>query len=268
MSASLSGPRAGTGLRLLRAAVFAAVCTVLSAAGHVLAADETVPWWTLAAGFLGMFAVAAPLAGRERSLPGIAAVLASGQLALHTLFGLGQHAMAPASTMVMPSNGSTSLASLAGKFLCGEGTRPLSAGQAQRLLEAAGLSHAQMAHLSMTDMTPSHQPGMGLLPTLPMLLGHLLAALACGWLMRRGEVALFRLARLSAQGVAEGALVRNLRAALALAHALRAGLPAAPPPGLRPGHAHVPVPLPLAGQALQHTVTRRGPPSASYDLAA
>jgi hypothetical protein len=248
--------------------VFTAVCAVLSAGGHVLAAGQTVPWWTLAAGFLVMFAVAAPLAGRERTLPGIAALLACGQLALHTVFGLGQHAMAPASTMVMPSTGSTPLASLAGKFLCGEGTRPVSAAQAQRLLEAAGLSPAQMTHMSMAGMTPTQRPAMGLLPTLPMLLGHLLAALLCGWLMRRGEVALFRLARLSAQGVAEGALVRNLRAALALAHALRAGLPATPPSGLRPGHVPLPVPLPLAQQALQHTVIRRGPPPAPYGLAA
>ncbi|WP_329120181.1 hypothetical protein [Streptomyces sp. NBC_01465] len=268
MSAPLSGPRAGTGLRLLRAAVFAAVCTVLSACGHVLADGATVPWWTLAAGFLGMLGVAALLAGRERTLPGIAAVLAGGQLALHTLFGLGQHSMTSASTMVMPGDGSTSLTSLAGKFLCGEGTRPLTDGQAQRLLEAAGISHSQVAHMSMAGMTQTQQPSMGLLPTLPMLLCHLLAALACGWLMRRGEVALFRLARLSVQGVAEGALVRSLRAALALAHALRAGLPAAPLSGPRCGHVHLPVPLPTAGQALQHAVIRRGPPAVSYDLAA
>ncbi|NEE59092.1 hypothetical protein G3M55_82980, partial [Streptomyces sp. SID8455] len=32
-----------------------------------------------------------------------------------------------------------------------------------------------------------------LLPALPMFLAHLLAALAAGWLLRRGEAALFRL---------------------------------------------------------------------------
>ncbi|MEV0090595.1 hypothetical protein [Streptomyces sp. NPDC050738] len=269
MSASPPGPRAGTGLRLLRAAVFAAVCTVLSACGHVLAADATVPWWTLAAGFAGMFAIVAPLAGRERTLPGIAAVLASGQLALHTLFGLGQHSMASASTMKMSDSGSPSLTSLAGKFLCGEGTRPLTAAQAQRLLEAAGVNPSHMAHMSMAGTSRPQPSAMGLLPTVPMLLGHLLAALLCGWLLRRGEVALFRLARLSMQGVAEGALVRHLRAALALAHALRAGLDeAAPLPGPRTGLVHLPAPRPLAEQALQHTVTRRGPPSVAYDLAA
>jgi hypothetical protein len=124
--------------------------------------------------------------------------------------------------------------------------------------------------MSMAGMSPSTGTGhsMGLLPTLPMLLGHLLAALLCGWLLRRGEVALFRLARLSVQGVAEGALVRNLRAALALAHALRAGLPGAPLPGPRSAYAHLEVPLPATGEALKDTVIRRGPPPASYGLAA
>src|ERR1051325_3027616 len=82
--------RAGTGLRVLRAAVFAAVCVVLAAAGHTLASCATVPLWTLGAGVVGVVAVAAPLAGRARSLPGIAALLAVGQIVLHTLFGLGQ----------------------------------------------------------------------------------------------------------------------------------------------------------------------------------
>ena len=68
--------------------MFAAVCVVLSAGGHVLASCAAVPLWTLGVGFLAVFAVAAPLAGRERSLPGIAAALAAGQLGLHALFGL------------------------------------------------------------------------------------------------------------------------------------------------------------------------------------
>src|SRR5213595_1120647 len=82
--------RSAADLRLLRAAVFAAVCVMLSAAGHVLGSTATVPLWTLSLGFLAVFCVALPLAGRERSLPGIAATLGAGQIALHSLFGLGQ----------------------------------------------------------------------------------------------------------------------------------------------------------------------------------
>lgn len=83
--------RSGADLRILRAAVFTAVCVVLAAVGHGLASRAPVPPWTLGAGFLAVFALALPLAGRERSLPGIAALLAVGQAALHTLFGLGGH---------------------------------------------------------------------------------------------------------------------------------------------------------------------------------
>ncbi|MGB8941208.1 MAG: hypothetical protein WCD21_13380, partial [Streptomyces sp.] len=78
--------RTGVDLRLLRAAVFAVLCVVLSAGGHVLASCAAVPLWTLGVGFLAVFALAAPLAGRERSLPGIAALLAAGQVGLHALF--------------------------------------------------------------------------------------------------------------------------------------------------------------------------------------
>ncbi|MCZ0980428.1 hypothetical protein O1L60_19450 [Streptomyces diastatochromogenes] len=43
-------------------------------------------------------------------------------------------------------------------------------------------------------------PAGEVLPGLPMLLGHLLAALATGWLLRRGDRALGRLVELSEQG--------------------------------------------------------------------
>ncbi|MFE7117772.1 hypothetical protein ACFU99_20385, partial [Streptomyces sp. NPDC057654] len=80
MTASATAPvaRAGADLRLLRTAVFTAVCVLLSAGGHAMASCASVPAWTLAAGFVVLFAAVAPLAGRERSLPGIAAVLTAG----------------------------------------------------------------------------------------------------------------------------------------------------------------------------------------------
>lgn len=108
-----SAVRAGAGPRLLRTAVFTAVCVVLAGVGHALASGTAVPWWPLALGFAGLFAVAAPFAGRERSLPGIAAALTAGQLALHTVFGLGQHG-----SMVMGSMGASAGAGAAG----GEGS--------------------------------------------------------------------------------------------------------------------------------------------------
>jgi hypothetical protein len=105
---------------------------------------------------------------------------------------------------------------------------------------------------------------MALLPSLPMLLGHVLAAAAAGWLLRRGDMALLRLVELSAVSahlVAEGALVRSLRGALALVRALRAGLPGTPEAGSRLPRTGLLAPPAPRTTALEHTVTRRGPPA-------
>ncbi|MEU9990614.1 hypothetical protein AB0E10_28185 [Streptomyces sp. NPDC048045] len=266
--------RPGAGLRMLRAAVFAAACVALAAAGHTLASCARVPLWTLGAGFLGSLLLVAPLTGRQRSLPGIAALLALGQTVLHTLFGLGAHGAA--ATMPMgPADGSRNSGALverAARLLCGSSPSALTPGHAYRLLldahlvdasgRAAGTTPA-MRH--MADATGS---SASLLPTLPMLLGHVLAAVAAGWLLRRGDVAVLRLIELSVHGVAEGALVRSLRAALALARALCAGLlPTAEsgPCCRRTAPDEAPAPHTTA---LQHTVIRRGPPAAAFLLAA
>ncbi|WP_327414949.1 hypothetical protein [Streptomyces sp. NBC_01233] len=267
---------AGAGLRLIRAAVFTAVCVVLSAAGHALASCAAVPWWSLCTGFLAVFAVAATLAGRRRTLPGIAAGLTAGQLALHALFGLGQHNAVAAPVPAGTSD--ASLAALAARLVCGGNSVPLSQADARQILEAAGLDpaalaqqagqvaqagqaaaqgHSAHAHVA---QAATAAPATGLFSP-AMLLGHLLAALAAGWLLGRGDAALFRLVELSRLS-AEAVPVRPLRAALALVRALGAGLPGAParlPQALRTGAD----PAACTGrEALQHTVIRRGPPTA------
>ncbi|GGW52559.1 hypothetical protein GCM10010503_32020 [Streptomyces lucensis JCM 4490] len=271
--------RPGAGLRILRAAAFAAVCVVLAAVGHSLASCASVPLWTLGAGFLGSLLLVAPLAGRTRSLPGIAVLLALGQTVLHTLFGLGRHgaAMASAGMPTGAANGPLSDAALverATRLVCGSGPSVLTPGHAYRLLldahliDPSGRAVGAMPHMHhMAGVTGSAAPA-SLLPSLPMLLGHVLAAVATGWLLRRGDLAVLRLIELSAHGVAEGALMRSLRGALALAHALCAGLLPATGPvphGRRTAPEAVPAPHTTA---LQHTVIRRGPPAAAFRLAA
>ncbi|POX54876.1 hypothetical protein [Streptomyces sp. Ru72] len=260
--------RAGGDLRILRAAVFAAVCVVLAAAGHGLASCATVPLWTLGAGLLGVFAVAALLAGRERSLPGIAAVLAVGQVVLHTLFGLGQHSGAMASKAM--STADAALVARAAHLVCGATAATISPAHAQKILSDARLTTA-------ADTAAAHHPADALsaagswwsvLPSLPMLLGHLLAAVAAGWVLRRGDMALLRLMRLSAHGAAEGALVRSLRSSFALARALLAGLPGAPDAGPRAPRTGFLLPHKPRTTTLQHTVIRRGPPSSTPFLLA
>jgi len=262
--------RAGRDLRLLRAAVFAAVCVVLAAGGHVLASCARVPLWTLGAGFLVMCAIALPLCGRERSLPGIVALLAVGQTALHTVFGLGQHT-ASSSMASMPGMDARSAASVsdadlvaeAARLLCGSTAAAISPAHAYRVLTEARVYDAG------ARPAPSAEAGsFDLLPSLPMLLGHVLAAVAAGWLLRRGDSALLRLIGLSARGVAEGALVRSLRRALTLVRALLAGLPGAPGKGPRAPRADRFAPPRLRHAELQHTVVRRGPPAGAFALAA
>ncbi|MFJ4775120.1 hypothetical protein [Streptomyces sp. NPDC088762] len=269
---------AGAGLRLIRAAVFTAVCVVLSAAGHALASCATVPWWSLSLGFLAVFAVAAPLAGRRRTLPGIAAGLTAGQLTLHVLFGLGQHGAATSQAQVPAATSDGSLAELAARLVCGGNSVPLSPADARQVLETAGLDPAALAAQAgqLTQAGGMAAQGHGAhahlaqATTLPattglfspaMLLGHLLAALAAGWLLGRGDAALFRLVELSRLS-AEADPVRPLRAALAFVRALGAGLPGAPVRTPRSARADAASPAATGREALQHTVIRRGPPTA------
>ncbi|MFJ9636841.1 hypothetical protein [Streptomyces sp. NPDC101178] len=273
---------AGAGLRLMRAAVFTAVCVVLSAAGHAFAAGAPVPAWTLLAGFLGVLAVASVLAGRERSLPSIAGALAGGQLALHVLFAYGSHGSAQAVTAPRGS-GENPLIRFAAGLVCGGGPGQLDAADAHRIVTTAGIDPSTVAghgHLASGATTAAPEGGSGLvsayasvvalLPGLPMFLTHLLAALAAGWLLRRGEAALFRVARLSAHGaqaLAAGARLRSLRAALALVRALRAGAREQLASGPRPLRTADDDPVPATEGPLDHLVIRRGPP-APYALAA
>jgi hypothetical protein len=249
--------------------VFTAVCVALAAAGHAITSCAAVPLWSLGVGFLAAFAVAAPLAGRERSLPGIAALLAVGQAVLHTLFGLGQHGTATTAS----GSVDTSLVARAARLVCGAAAATLSPAQAQRILADArldtggtgtgtGTGHAVHEHASAAVSTTAGS-SVSVLPSLPMLLVHVLAAVATGWLLRRGDIALRRLLRLSAHGVAEsvveGALA-FLRRALALVRALLAGLPGAPEAAPHAPDAMEFAPPVLRTTVLQHSVIRRGPP--------
>ncbi|MFF4603957.1 hypothetical protein ACFY12_14645 [Streptomyces sp. NPDC001339] len=298
----VSTARAAADLRLLRAAVFTAVCVVLSAAGHMIASCAAVPLWTLGVAAVVVFAVAAPLAGRERSLPGIAAGLAVGQLALHSLFAWGQQ---PTMPMSMPVSASASggagnggpagglsegaVVSLARHLTCGLGAGQMDGTEARRVLGLSGLDVASAAGLSAPAGAAGVAgtagaatagagaagagPGTGgvelgaahcMVPSLPMLLMHLLAALAVGWLLRRGEAALWRLVRLSgpaAYEIAVASVVGAVRGALALVRALLVGLHPAQDDALRaPVSYGDDKPGPRTVE-LHHSVIRRGPPA-------
>ena len=240
--------------------MFTAVCVVLSAAGHAVGSGRPLPWWTLAAGFAVVLAAAGPLAGRERSVPGIAVGLALGQAALHTLFGLAQHYCTAPRT-----GGSDRVIALAARITCNDGPVPPSPAEARRIVHAAGIDpSAHSGHGAAHDAVSSSFSS--LLPSLPMLLGHLLAAVVLGLLLSRGDAALVRLIRLSASSVADEALARALRAAVTLLRSVRAGLPVAPVAFPRAPLAHRRNRTGPGSAELDHSVARRGPPV--YALAA
>ncbi|WP_252395840.1 hypothetical protein [Streptantibioticus parmotrematis] len=270
----MSAPsRAAADLRLMRAAVFAAVCVTLSAAGHAMASGGPIPLWTLLAGWAAVFAVAASLAGRERSLPGIAALLLVGELALHLLFSAGQWCAASASNAVGTGGGqSQRVMALAARLVCHAQGLRLTPDDAERLLRQAGIDPSSALP------SPPAMPGMPWMSMAPggsgahaacgmwtpsMLLGHLAAAVIAGWVLRRGEAALWRLVRLAASGAAGArAVLPRLRDAFAAAAALAALLA-----GLFAERRAARVraagetPRRPRSAALQHTVIRRGPPA-------
>jgi hypothetical protein len=266
MTAAMTAPaRAGADLRLLRAAVFAAACVALSAAGHEMASGEAIPVWALLAGWAGVLAVAAALAGRERTLPGIAALMVAGQVALHLLFSTGQASAAPA-----PAGGGHAdrVMALAGRLVCGQ-VPPLTPDGAARLVRHAGIDPASAPAVAPGTGWMHGMPGMpgmngahgAMGYTLPMLCWHLVAAVVAGWLLRRGEAALWRLVRLSARGAGRVAARSPLGAALAAMRALtliacRSARRAVP---RRQRDRERAADRPRSA-ALRHSVVRRGPP--------
>jgi hypothetical protein len=233
MASNATAARAGAGMRLLRTAVFTAVCVVLAAAGHTLASGATVPGWSLAVGWVAVFAVVAPLAGRERTMPGICAMLAVGQITLHAAFGAGQAAARPDDLHAM--RGMSGMPGMAG-VLTAPGTAPPNGGGLHCLAFVLPLC------------------------SLPMLLGHLLAAIAAGWLLRRGEAALWALLRLSVRGAAGMAALSP--AALRRAYALLStGATGTPGPLRRGRRRSTQAPGGPRAVLLRHSLARRGPPA-------
>lgn len=212
---------AGWGSRTLRAAVFAAVCVLLAALGHVLMSGSTVAWWTLAAGVLVTGGAGWCLAGRERGLPLVVGVVVVAQGALHSAFSFAQSTGSGA--------GSTSAAvPMDSMDMAHTGTG-----------NDMGAVAGHMAHGGHgTDVLSS---------SYGMLAAHTLAALLCGLWLAYGERAAFRILRAVA-----GRLAAPLRVPLAL--------PATPDrPRLRPRRSRSDRAPRLL--LLVHAITSRGPPA-------
>ncbi|MGW1878491.1 hypothetical protein [Streptomyces sp. NPDC001975] len=242
---------ASPAVRSLRAAVFAAVCVLLAAAGHGLAMGDMPPLWADAAGFVAVFGLGRALAGQERGLPEIVAGMLLTQAGLHVGFDAARAATpAPPRTMGMGHMGMGHM----GMGHVGMGH----VGMGHVGMGHVGMGHMGMAHMGMAHMSPGqlrmHGHAMAGMVHHPHALtahataAHVLAALVASWWLRCGEAALWSLSRRAA------ALV----------------------PGLAAWWCDAPLPAPAAGPhqvpadpirprrllALRHAVSRRGPPSA------
>ncbi|MFH0517630.1 hypothetical protein ACHBTE_10675 [Streptomyces sp. M41] len=247
----------GWGVRTIRAAVFASVCVLLAALGHVLMSGATVPWWTLAAGLLATGGAGWCLAGRERGLPLVVSVVVLVQGGLHAAFEFAQSMGAKdmgssdmgamgsmdaqhmdPSHMSHMSTGHMSAGHMGGGDM-GTGHMDLPAGLSDMSLGDMSVGHVSLGHMSMGhDMAGSSSLGM--------FAAHTLAALLCGLWLGHGERAAFRIMRAVA-----GWLAAPLRLALVLP-------PPPHRPRLRPGRARSDRPPRLL--PLVHTITSRGPP--------
>ncbi|ANP50660.1 hypothetical protein J2Z21_004416 [Streptomyces griseochromogenes] len=123
---------ASPAVRSLRAAVFAAVCVLLAAAGHGLAMGAMPPLWADAAGFCAVFALGWALGGRERSLPGIGAAMLLTQAGLHLAFDAAHRDIGPGRAQAMH------MASMPGHTMAAMHLHPVA---------HTGAAHATAAHL-------------------------------------------------------------------------------------------------------------------------
>ncbi|NEE22101.1 hypothetical protein G3M58_88530 [Streptomyces sp. SID7499] len=224
---------AGWCSRAGRAAVFAAVCVVLAALGHVMMAEAAVAWWALVAGTAAVGGSAWLLAGRERGLHVVVPFTVAAQTALHAWFSVTQTAVSAAPTPSMPAHPHA--------MERGTDTMPMShPGHGMDGMAAMGHGMDGM------DTLASAGHGMAGMSSTGMLAAHLLAALLCGLWLAHGERAAFRILRALA-----GWLVAPLRLLLRL-----------PAPPHRPrvrarrgDSARAPRRL-----LLTHAITTRGPP--------
>ncbi|WP_314246733.1 hypothetical protein [Streptomyces sp. DSM 40907] len=232
--------------------MFAALCVLLAATGHLLMSGVAVPWWALSVAFPGTAATAWALAGRERGLLAVTTAAVAVQAVLHAGFTLSQTlagASAPTgSGQMSPMTPMTGTAQPPG---AGMPTAPAHLHHAMH-----GTADAASAVTGATGATGGPLPGgvheAAAMSPAGMLAAHLLAAVLCGLWLAHGERAVFRVVRTVA-----GRLWTPLRLLL------RTAVPAhRPPVRVRHRRRHrAPRRLFLA-----HAITSRGPPAGTAVL--
>ncbi|MER6560769.1 hypothetical protein ABT300_24170 [Streptomyces sp. NPDC001027] len=243
---------AGWGARTVRAAVFAAVCVLLAALGHVLMSGGAVPWWTMSAGFVATSGVGWTLAGRERGLPLVMTVVVVAQGALHSAFSWSRSAAptslnaSTAQDMGGASTGSTPAGSVSAGSVSA-GSLSMDAMDMGPMSSMSSMGSGHMGTAAHAEHLGHMAHGAGGMSSLGMLAAHTLAALLTGLWLGYGERAAFRLLR---------AVAGRLAAPLFLP---LAALPVPPRrPRLRPVRERAER---IWRLTLTHTIISRGPPA-------
>lgn len=150
---------AGPALRLVRTAVFAAVCVLVSGLGHALSSGGPLPPGALALAFLPVCGAGWLLSRRERGGAVIVAASAVGQLLLHAVFS-GLHPRPAGDHLGQPGSHGAHGGHEAGEMAY--------EGWGAALLDSSGLTSGMVG-------------------------AHLLAGLVCGWWLWRGDRAFVQL---------------------------------------------------------------------------
>lgn len=221
--------------------MFAAVCVLLSAVGHILMSGRAVPGSVLFLAFAGTMALAWLSARRERGLPAVTAAAVAVQSVLHTVFSWSRPADALSADAPPGDAPLGNALPAAGAHAVMDHMHAAHAAMGHEAVSRAGaaITESPAAH-DMTDMTSSFG----------MLSAHLLAAALSGLWMAYGERAVFRVLRALPLG-----LFRPLRMVLAAVVPVLPRLPRVRPD--RAGDERAPRRLLLA-----HSVISRGPPQA------
>jgi hypothetical protein len=186
--------------------VFAAVCVLLAALGHVMMSGSHVPAWALAAGGAGTGVAGWCLAGRERGLPLIVGVVVAAQTVLHSAFSLAQPTVAGTAESAPGDVASMDMGSMGN----GMGSMHMDSMHMDSMhMDSMHMGSVQMDSMDVGQM--SMADSMGGSSSYGMLVAHLLAALLCGLWLAYGERAAFRILRAVA-----GWLAAPLRLLLAL----------------------------------------------------
>ncbi|MER5182302.1 hypothetical protein ABT009_28790 [Streptomyces sp. NPDC002896] len=180
---------AGWFARTVRAAVFAAVCVLLAALGHVMMSGNPVPAWAMTAGVTVTGAVGWCLAGRERGLPLIVSIVVAAQAALHSAFSLAQSAAAGSAS----GSASGGMASMDVSSM-GRDMGSMTTDMGSMHMGSMHMDSMDMGQMSMSHMDPASY-AMGGSSSFGMLAAHLLSALLCGLWLAYGERAAFRILR-------------------------------------------------------------------------